>query len=139
MITVILAMANVAIAAPSCPKENWCQGCDNTNMCTACVSSVDSEPGPRYITKGKCDKQRSQLIAGCKMYRNVSHADESTGRVCKECDGKKWLNIDTTTSGSKNSCTDTPYDAINCKTQIANCDVSACYKKRKGHKHKAVC
>jgi len=127
MITVILAMANVLIAAQTCPKDLWCQGC-NANKCTACVSSVDSEPGARYLSNGNCQTKRTHHVKDCKMYKNDSTTD-SKGNICKQCDGKKWLNIDVTTSPATNTCSDTAMDATKCTAAIANCDVSACYKK----------
>jgi len=139
MLTVILAMANVAKAAPTCPADLRCQGCHATKPeCTACVSWVDSEPGARYLSGGKCQTKRTHHVPYCKMYRNNSTTD-SKGNICKWCDGKKWLNIDTSKSPATNSCSDTPMDATNCKTEIANCEVSACYKKYEKHPAKAAC
>jgi hypothetical protein len=136
MITVILAMANVAIAAQqTCSKDLWCQGC-NANKCTACVSWVDSEPGARYLSNGKCQTKRTHHVDHCKVYKNDS-TNDSKGKICKQCEGKKWLNIDLTTSPANNTCSDTAMDATNCTTAIANCDILSCYKKLQTTK--AVC
>lgn len=142
-IALFLALANLAMSAPSCIKDNYCLGCDASvaNKCTACHSWMKGTIGPKLLNASTydCKTDRSgSIVADCKNYMSTTATTaDSVGNNCVMCDGKDWLNYDSTSSPQVNTCSDTAIDATNCASTISDCEVSMCLKTVSGTK--AVC
>jgi len=126
-ILVIAALLGVSLAA-SCKEDLYCGACSEStaNVCTGCTTSG------RYMSSDADKNCKSTLskakVTDCKYYATMKTADTIDTSDCKVCNGKTFLNIDTSSGSTVIGCSDTAIDTSTCDAAITDCLQTVCRK-----------
>merc|ERR1712177_192888 len=118
LIIVVLAIKCVQTVTQGKPvAASYCMGNNNdATTCSKCFNWGSGTIGARQLATNACSTKVANSVTDCKYY-NGGITSTKTTLDCMMCNSKKWLNIT---------------DTNTCKTEVANCDQSVCFKPKTG-------